>query len=463
MTTERLVAWLPTIALALFAFSPASAYFVKPDGTGDYPTIQAAIDAAADFTVIDLDDGIFTGAGNRNIRFGGKQLVVRSRSGNAAACVVDAGASESDPARVFLFLDHEGPGTRLENVTVTGGYLPPGPGWQNTIGAGIYIKQSSPSIVGCIVTGNYCTGGGALMLYLDASLVTDCVITNNHIGLSGHLGYSTITGCTIADNTTAGVGNLHSEIALYDCRIMDNGTWGVAATEMATTYLEDTEISGNRGGGLASGDHSALTLVRCGVFDNRGPTAGGIYSFELSSVTLTECVLAANEAVAAPGGGLRLETGSATITGTTVLANAAERGGGLFIQAASVRVERTLFDGNCASGDGAIAYIEFPTDAVTFACCALDPDAVWADAPSSVAYEGNPVTTDALLCSDLACDGGVPETVDVTVREGSPCLPEGNPCGVLIGAAGMGCPASPIERTSWSGLKGIYRIDRRSR
>ena len=43
----------------IFAAVPAAAttYIVRPDGTGDFPTIQTAIDAAIDGDIIELTDG----------------------------------------------------------------------------------------------------------------------------------------------------------------------------------------------------------------------------------------------------------------------------------------------------------------------------------------------------------------------------------------------------------------------
>ncbi|MCK4305958.1 MAG: hypothetical protein KAY24_17095 [Candidatus Eisenbacteria sp.] len=55
-----LISW---IALSL-AKPAAETYLVNPEGTGDFPTIPAAIDAVVDGDVIDLTDGMFTGAGH---------------------------------------------------------------------------------------------------------------------------------------------------------------------------------------------------------------------------------------------------------------------------------------------------------------------------------------------------------------------------------------------------------------
>jgi pectin methylesterase-like acyl-CoA thioesterase len=52
------------LALALAGAASAATYVILPDGSGDYATIQAAIDAAAPGDVIELADGIFSGPGN---------------------------------------------------------------------------------------------------------------------------------------------------------------------------------------------------------------------------------------------------------------------------------------------------------------------------------------------------------------------------------------------------------------
>ncbi|MCK4412604.1 MAG: hypothetical protein KAY32_03575, partial [Candidatus Eisenbacteria sp.] len=65
---------------------------VRPDGSGDYATIQDAINASWSGDVVALTDGTYSGPGNRDIDFLGKAITVRSLSGIAASCVVDCQA-----------------------------------------------------------------------------------------------------------------------------------------------------------------------------------------------------------------------------------------------------------------------------------------------------------------------------------------------------------------------------------
>jgi hypothetical protein len=61
-------------------------HVVRPDGGGDFPTIQAAVHAAVDGDVVELTNGTFAGTGNRDIDLLGRALTVRSQSGDPAAC-----------------------------------------------------------------------------------------------------------------------------------------------------------------------------------------------------------------------------------------------------------------------------------------------------------------------------------------------------------------------------------------
>jgi hypothetical protein len=113
------------LALALVLFPTVAlgtTYVVAADGTGDFPTILAAIEAAVEGDTIELGDGIFQGDGNRDLDFGGKSLTLRSQSGNPQACVIDCQGSEADPHRGFDFRSHQEPEAIIQGITITNGY-----------------------------------------------------------------------------------------------------------------------------------------------------------------------------------------------------------------------------------------------------------------------------------------------------------------------------------------------------
>ncbi len=161
---------------------PDPAIIINAEGTGDYPTIQAAVAAASPGEVIKLQDGTYTGPGNRDVGFQGKALTVRSQSRDPSTCIIDAQGSPLAPHRCFVFGQGEGPASVLEDVWVTGGWAAEG-------GGGIVCLDATPTISGCLITGNESPAGGGGI----ACAVTVPVLPGS------------IRGCTIAGNTGGGL------------------------------------------------------------------------------------------------------------------------------------------------------------------------------------------------------------------------------------------------------------------
>jgi hypothetical protein len=118
--------WMLFVGVVLVAAPTAlpTTYTVNPEGTGDFPTIQAAIDAVVDGDVIELTDGTFTGDGNHNLDFAGKSIAVCSQSGNPESCVIDCGRHEPDAGvhRGFCFQSGEGPECLVRGLTIRNGW-----------------------------------------------------------------------------------------------------------------------------------------------------------------------------------------------------------------------------------------------------------------------------------------------------------------------------------------------------
>ena len=64
---------------------------------GDYPTIQAAIDASVDGDTVLIADGTYTGEGNRDLDFGGRAITVRS-AGGPEHCVISTDLGQPKPS-----------------------------------------------------------------------------------------------------------------------------------------------------------------------------------------------------------------------------------------------------------------------------------------------------------------------------------------------------------------------------
>ena len=146
----------------LIASANGAIHTVRPDGSGDYPTIQAAIDAAFDEDIVELTDGTFTGDGNRDIDFLGKQIVVCSQNGDAASCVIDCEGTAHDPHRAFYFHSNENAEASIEYIHVINGHA--ASEWPDNCGGAVYCINASPSIRDCVFTNNTATYGGAVFL-----------------------------------------------------------------------------------------------------------------------------------------------------------------------------------------------------------------------------------------------------------------------------------------------------------
>jgi hypothetical protein len=139
-----------SVLLFLPSFARAATYRVQPDGAGDFPTIQAAIDACRDGDVVELADGQFRGVGNRDIEFKGRAITVRSVSDDPRTCIIDC----EGLGRAFYINWGEGPQSILRGVSMVHGY--------QGYGGTVYLASSSPTFVKCVFANGEGDGDGAI-------------------------------------------------------------------------------------------------------------------------------------------------------------------------------------------------------------------------------------------------------------------------------------------------------------
>jgi predicted outer membrane repeat protein len=239
--------------------SPPTAVVVYPDGSGTYPTIQAAIDAVAVGGTVLLADGILTGPGNRDLDFHGKALTVRSQSNDPNASIIDCQGSESDPHRGFYFHSGEGAASVLEAVSVINGYGL----WNSvTVGGAIVCEgtraPSSPTIRRCIFRENHGSYGGAIYLLHSSPVITECTFIANGASTRGGAIWAEecvldITSSTFYANSApvhgSVLGSETSTVTMSHCILTDSPSgWPVNCIEEGTVELSCCDVHGNAGG-----------------------------------------------------------------------------------------------------------------------------------------------------------------------------------------------------------------------
>jgi CSLREA domain-containing protein len=162
-----------------------------------------------------------------------------------------------------------------------------------------------------------------------------------------------LTDCKVAGNRSSQHGggiDTHGPLTLIHTTVADNtagGTGGGIDNHGATLRLTNSNIAGNAGGGIFGG---AGTLLVTGGTVSHNTGSGGIFQ-DWGKATLTGVTITGNS-----GGGIGFHRTTATITSSTIAANAAEDGGGIANFAGRLTVAKTTVSGNTASHRGGGVY-----------------------------------------------------------------------------------------------------------
>ncbi|MHB8078502.1 MAG: right-handed parallel beta-helix repeat-containing protein [Candidatus Krumholzibacteriia bacterium] len=391
---------------------------VRPDGGGAFATIQAALDAAAPGDTVRLADGVFTGAGNRDLQFGGKPLTLRSESGNAATCVLDAQGSDAEPHRAIWLHDLPEPGARLEGLTFRGGYDP-------GAGAGVYVNGCRVAVGNCVFRDNegaYWFGGAGLAVESGVADLQDCLFTGNNA-------HSAVIPIATGGGGLRGV---DSAISLVRCDFSANRAGG-------------TFDSGGRGGGMAL-TGCGLTATGCLFRDNlaapgvMGPAAGGGLFIDGGTADLAACLFTGNAAPTFGYGGALAAAGAAVVTVTSCTLERNDGMGALYLQGGVAAVALSIIADNFASdwsGEQPGVPVVAPEGAVTLSACDVFGHAGgdWVAPIADQHYLRGNFSAEPCHC-DAA--GG-----DFQLCADSACAPANNPWGqaVTVGAFAVGCAA----------------------
>jgi len=295
-----------TAVLLVASASSATTWTIKPDGTGDAPTIQAAMDWSSPGDLILLECGTYY-EHHIGVRSG---IHLRSVTGQPDCAVIDAqgytqalGCSSLDLA------------TTIEGITIQGASL-----------GALGISYSFPAVLNCSFTNNSGYAGGAVT----------CTFSD-----------PAFHGCTFTDNVAAGGGAIaawESQILLDHCTFERNRA--VAVSE-----------STGSGGALSLGS-CTVTLADCDFTDNEADTSGGGIVAQWTEIDMDDCTFTANVAHDQGGGGMTAAQCWLLIDNCSFTSNVADStngaGGGLYNWLSHVRIRDCSFVGNSAWRGGGL-------------------------------------------------------------------------------------------------------------
>jgi len=247
---------------------------------GDYPTIQAAINASVAGDTVIVADGTYTGLGNRDLEFFGKAITVRSENG-PDNCIINCQAAFLNYHRGFHFRSGEGPDSVLDGFTITNGF--------HQYGGGIQCNASSPTIKNCILLNNRAVGffllgldpprGGGMYCFANSSpILTHCMF----------LGNQSVRDWGMLDGYGGGFECLNSTPTLINCVFSGN-------------------IAGTNGGGMYNWNSSSV-ITNCTFNGNIANTVGqdtvpnmlgggAMYNYAGGNPVVTNCILWGNDAI----------------------------------------------------------------------------------------------------------------------------------------------------------------------
>lgn len=360
--------------LPFLALAPASLVFLGAEGglsaeaaprerrvPAEYPTIQAAIDAAVDGDTVRVAAGVY----GESIRWQGKRIALIGAG--ASATILDPGAGAGGRC---LTLENVPAPAEVRGLACRNGSA--------DTGGGILIRGGSPALRSLTLQSNTATAGPGGGVRVDQGSVTveDCSFLDNrapevdppahapppnggglYAGPSSHV---TVSASSFARNSALRGGGMSIEEgteAVVRRATFEDNTGGLHVGDAGSVDVAESAFLRNRRGGGLHAPFSGVvnvsdTLFESNVSDLRG---GGMYA-RLGEARVTRSVFRDN--TSALGGGLALTESGLTLTDSSFIGNhATENGGGLGFIIGGARIERTRFLDNEAAASGGGVYV----------------------------------------------------------------------------------------------------------
>ena len=418
---------LASILVLLPTVSSARTWYILPGGSGDAPTIQEGINRA------DVGDTVLVGPGTyyENIEFMGRDIVLKSEMGPEVT-TIDGSREEDSVVKIWK---GETGAAVLEGFTMAGGRgWPLGP--TEHYGGAILCLDSSPMILGNIITGNTIesrgSGAGMQVLSGPANLSNPQVLNNVFRG-----NHSSHNGGAL------GIGDSHAEVRYNEFagnEAADDGGAVYVSQNRGSLDLYGNLFVENRAGDHGGAMHVSQTsdaqpaLIRyneirfnstsgIGGFGDTG-SGGGIDALGIFYGEISHNTIVSNDGTNAQsfgGGGISLfETSAGLLIANNIIARNIE--GGVACWYGTATLGPNLFWQN-EGGDLGSGVHSCPE-----------------------AWRSTQIFADPLFCN--------PGLDDYHVVQSSPALagPE------VFGAYDTpGCAEVPVRSTTWGRLKAMYQ------
>ncbi len=402
---------------------------VRPDGSGDAPTVQAGIDSSEDGDVVLVGPGTYY----ENINLMGKAIHLQGEAGPGLT-VLDGSRGDGP---VIECNRHETGATLIEGLTITGGsglqrFPDQDPGTR--LGGGIYCHFSGPTIRGNVIRGNHALNGPGGGNSRGGAISIGSPDSDPPIVIEGNV---------IEDNycsRNSGGINIGAPCIIQDNVIRRNSTG-----------------TGDGGGLYLLGTVGHVVIRRNLIVENHAADHGGglylanVFGGDPGLIEVTGNVIIGNTALGSdgpsycPGAGIWTQ-GGADIEHNTIAFNIAETmgpglsGGGCCLLATSpgTLVENNIFyknsEGGIVTDDRSTARLMrnllFENEVTDIKMLGVPP----------IIQEGN-LFLDPLFCDTTeASEGGL--------ATDSPALNQ--PDGVIGAVAMPGCSAPEAEPSVWA-------------
>lgn len=427
-------------------------------------TIQAGILAATSGDTVLVADGVYTGAGNRDIDFFGKSVVLRSVNGPAVT-IIDCQGDTLDPHRGFIFQTGEDSTAVLEGFTIRGGLV------VDDKGAGILIENSHPTIKDCNIVGNIAyfdsttTGpvfaaGGGVSCKNSSPRFLSCAFSGNSAHVGGAMfcydnsnvelvncsfeSNSTISGIKIlgfgSGSAGGGVYCVNSILSVRNCSFENNTAhFGAGVGGASSTVDVDSSVFINN------------LATPFGTFDTPAlPGVGGAMAFSNSTSSVSNSTFIGN--ISSCDKSFRIGMGAAvflqnssqlSVASCTFFGNISQKcgdstdpggiGAGLLAWNSSAILQNSIIA--FSSSGNAVDRLQLPPtdDSVILICCNIfgNEGGDWVGFIADQESENGNFSLDPLFCDTT--------TLDLGLEPGSPCVSGNNTCLAQIGSSGIGC------------------------